>query len=112
MRTWTALLALTVLLSPAAGAQKIAKIPTRPRLDPGADTNDARSYYQYGVRMLDNKPEESVRAFYSGWYKELVTTLPVIEDGYVLPMEGPGLGTELLPAVFERPDLTVRRSEE
>ena len=37
--------------------------------------------------------------------------MPVIENGYVLPMEGPGLGTELLPAVFERPDLTVRRSE-
>jgi hypothetical protein len=26
-------------------------------------------------------------------------------------MEGPGLGTELLPAVFERSDLTVRRSQ-
>ena len=25
--------------------------------------------------------------------------MPVIQDGYVLPMEGPGLGTELLPAV-------------
>jgi hypothetical protein len=35
----------------------------------------------------------------------------VIKDGHVLPMEGPGLGTELLPAVFERSDLTVRRSE-
>jgi tetratricopeptide (TPR) repeat protein len=64
VRTWTTMLALTVLLSPAVGAQKIAKIPTRPRLDPGADTNDARSYYQYGVRMLDDKPDESVRAFY------------------------------------------------
>ena len=55
--------------------------------------------------------QESVRAFYTGWYKELVTTMPVIQDGYVLPMEGPGLGTELQPAVFARPDLTVRRSE-
>ena len=55
--------------------------------------------------------QESVRAFYTGWYKELVTVLPVIENGYVLPMQGPGLGTELLPAVFERSDLTVRRSE-
>jgi len=54
--------------------------------------------------------QESVRAFYTGWYNELVTTLPVIADGYVLPMEGPGLGTELLPAVFARSDLTVRRS--
>ena len=54
--------------------------------------------------------QESVRAFYTGWYRELVTNVPVIKDGYVLPMEGPGLGTELLPAVFERSDLTVRRS--
>jgi galactonate dehydratase len=52
-----------------------------------------------------------VRAFYSGWYKELVTEVPRIENGYVFPMEGPGLGTELLPAVFERSDLTVRRTE-
>jgi len=55
--------------------------------------------------------QESVRAFYTGWYKELVTVVPTIRDGYVYPMEGPGLGTELLPAVFERPDLTVRWSE-
>jgi galactonate dehydratase len=54
--------------------------------------------------------QESVRAFYTGWYKELVTELPVIRDGYALPMEGPGLGTELQPAVFERSDLIVRRS--
>ncbi|MCR6725133.1 mandelate racemase/muconate lactonizing enzyme family protein [Agrobacterium fabrum] len=54
--------------------------------------------------------QESVRAFYTGWYSELVTNLPVIENGFVLPMEGPGLGTELLPKVFERPDLTVRLS--
>ncbi len=55
--------------------------------------------------------QESVRAFYTGWYKELVTELPVIRDGYALPMEGPGLGTDLQPAVFKRSDLTVRQSE-
>lgn len=54
--------------------------------------------------------QESVRAFYDGWYRELVTDLPVIRDGHVLPMEGPGLGLELLPAVFERSDLTRRVS--
>ena len=55
--------------------------------------------------------QESVRAFYTGWYKELVTELPTIVDGHALPMQGPGLGTELQPSVFERSDLTVRRSE-
>ena len=68
-----------------------------------------------GVHASFSQPntliQESVRAFYSGWYKELVTVMPTIENGFVLPMEGPGLGTELLPAVFERPDLRVRRSE-
>jgi galactonate dehydratase len=54
--------------------------------------------------------QESVRAFYTGWYKELVTTMPVIKDGYVYPLEGPGLGVDLLPAVYKRSDLTVRRS--
>ncbi|CAM5183241.1 D-galactonate dehydratase [Castellaniella defragrans] len=54
--------------------------------------------------------QESVRAFYQGWYKELVTQVPKIENGFVLPMEGPGLGVELLPGVFERPDLTCRTS--
>jgi L-alanine-DL-glutamate epimerase-like enolase superfamily enzyme len=52
--------------------------------------------------------QESVRAFYTGWYRELVTEMPRIEGGHVYPMEGPGLGVELLPQVFERSDLHVR----
>lgn len=55
--------------------------------------------------------QESVRAFYTGWYKELVTAVPKIENGYVYPMEGPGLGVELLPEVFERSDLIVRSTQ-
>lgn len=55
--------------------------------------------------------QESVRAFYKGWYRELVTEVPRIEGGHVYPMEGPGLGTELVPAFFERSDLTTRASE-
>ena len=54
--------------------------------------------------------QESVRAFYRGWYNELVTAMPRIEDGHVYPMEGPGLGLELRPEVMSRGDLTVRRS--
>lgn len=54
--------------------------------------------------------QESVRAFYTGWYKELVTELPRIVAGHALPMEGPGLGTELQASVFQRSDLTARRS--
>ncbi len=66
------------------------------------------------VHMSFSQPntliQESVRAFYRGWYNELVTAVPRIENGYVYPMQGPGLGLELQPAVFKRVDLTVRRS--
>src|SRR4029079_1006388 len=41
--------------------------------------------------------QETVRAFFTGWYTELVTNLPRIENGYVYLPEGAGLGTELVP---------------
>ena len=41
--------------------------------------------------------QETVRAFTGGWYKEVVTELPPIRDGFVYPMAGPGLGTRLQP---------------
>jgi galactonate dehydratase len=52
--------------------------------------------------------QESVRAFWSGWYSELVTELPVIENGMVSAPTGPGLGTALRPEVFDRADAHVR----
>ncbi len=55
--------------------------------------------------------QESVRAFYTGWYRELVTEIPIIENGSILPPSGPGLGTDLAPGLVERPDATVLRSE-
>lgn len=54
--------------------------------------------------------QESVRAFYKGWYNELVTAMPRIENGHVYPMEGAGLGVELVSGFFQRSDLSVRTS--
>ena len=55
--------------------------------------------------------QESVRAFYNGgWFNEVATALPIMENGYVRPPEGPGLGMELLPDITKRPDAVVRRS--
>jgi L-alanine-DL-glutamate epimerase-like enolase superfamily enzyme len=56
--------------------------------------------------------QESVRAFWSGWYRELVTALPAVEHGAVTAPPGPGLGLELRPELFERPDVHVRSSKE
>ena len=55
--------------------------------------------------------QESVRAYYSGWYNELVTGLPAVNDGHVSPPEGAGLGTELLPDLHERSDAHRRTSK-
>ena len=41
--------------------------------------------------------QESVRAFYRGWYRDLVTALPTIENGMIAVPPGPGLGMELHP---------------
>jgi L-alanine-DL-glutamate epimerase-like enolase superfamily enzyme len=55
--------------------------------------------------------QETVRAFYTGWYRELVTGLPVVESGQVrLGTDAPGLGVALVPGLADRPDAVVRRT--
>ena len=55
--------------------------------------------------------QESVRAFFTGWYKELVTELPVVENGMISLNNKPGLGLELLPDLHKRADAVVRVSK-
>jgi galactonate dehydratase len=52
--------------------------------------------------------QESVRAFYTGWYTELVTELPPITRGEVTVNMKPGLGLDLLPDLDRRKDASVR----
>jgi galactonate dehydratase len=52
--------------------------------------------------------QEAVRAYYAGWYREITDTLPLVADGHVSPLDGPGLGLSLRPELWERPDATVR----
>jgi len=54
--------------------------------------------------------QESVRAFYTGWYNELVTHVPQPVHGYFGKPPGPGIGAELLPEVWKRKDAVVRVS--
>jgi galactonate dehydratase len=46
--------------------------------------------------------QESVRAYYTGWYQDLLTELPTIKDGHIAPQPGPGLGTALQPDLRSR----------
>ena len=41
--------------------------------------------------------QESVRAFYRTWYRDLVTALPEVADGTITVPPGPGLGMALHP---------------
>lgn len=41
--------------------------------------------------------QESVRAFYNTWYRDLVTALPEVKNGMITVPEGAGLGMELNP---------------
>jgi len=50
--------------------------------------------------------QESVRAFIRTWYSKLVPHSVEIVKGCILPPTAPGIGTSLLPQVFERPDTT------
>ena len=54
--------------------------------------------------------QEAVRAFYTGWYRELVTELPCVERGMISLGNKPGLGLELLPDLHKRADAIVRTS--
>jgi galactonate dehydratase len=52
--------------------------------------------------------QESVRAFYDGWYRELVTDLPTVSNGHITVGDAPGLGLTLLPGLEDRADAIHR----
>jgi len=63
-----------------------------------------------GVAFPNIELQEMVRAFYYGWYSEMVTELPRYESGFLTPPSGPGLGTALQPGINSRKDAMVRWS--
>lgn len=54
--------------------------------------------------------QEVVRAYLADFYGNLVDTLPVVENGYLLPPTGYGLGTSLSDKLRSRPDTSTRIS--
>ncbi len=71
--------------------------------------------YTAGTHLSLSAPnailQEHVRAFATGWYTELVTALPHVEDGMITPPPGPGLGTALRPELFDRSDVHISTSD-
>lgn len=54
--------------------------------------------------------QEVVRAFITTFYRDLVTELPVLDKGFLLPPTGAGLGTALSPGLKQREDSIVRKT--
>jgi len=54
--------------------------------------------------------QEVVRATLSTWYRDLVTALPVVNNGIVSAPTAPGLGLALNPDLCRRADAVVRES--
>lgn len=46
--------------------------------------------------------QESVRAYYKTWYRDVVTDVPPVRDGMITVPAGPGLGLELHPEIGKR----------
>lgn len=53
--------------------------------------------------------QESVRAFYHTWYRDLVTALPEVTNGMITVPPGPGLGMDLNPEL-DRAFTTSRKT--
>ncbi len=56
----------------------------------------------FSIHLSLNMPnaflQETVRAYNATWYSEIVQRLAPMEDGYFLPPEGDGIGTEFQPS--------------
>jgi L-alanine-DL-glutamate epimerase-like enolase superfamily enzyme len=67
-----------------------------------------------GLHMALHAPtaiyQEVVRATLATWYRDIVTDLPVIDDGMAQPPVSVGLGTRLQDSFKQQPGLTVRES--
>ena len=65
-RAWLAAMVCAIAATSAASAQKekALEIPKRPRLERGADTNNASAYYYQGMTWLRKTPAEAAAAFY------------------------------------------------
>jgi L-alanine-DL-glutamate epimerase-like enolase superfamily enzyme len=54
--------------------------------------------------------QESVRAYYKTWYRDLVTQVPPVKGGMITIPQGPGLGLDLHPDIDRRFTVTRRMS--
>jgi len=54
--------------------------------------------------------QEITRGFYYGWYHELVTELPIIENGMISVSNKPGLGIDLSNDLLKKSDIIIKET--
>jgi L-alanine-DL-glutamate epimerase-like enolase superfamily enzyme len=64
------------------------------------------------LHIPNAKIVETVRAYYDGWYNEVMTEPIPIRDGMITLFDKPGLGTALREEVLKRPDVHMEYSDE
>ena len=65
---------------------------------------------QLGLHHENAIAQEVVRAYYNGWYREMVTGLPELASGSFLPHDRTGHGVELMADVEGRADVSTQVS--
>src|SRR5437762_4344164 len=78
-------------LPPAALQAQGGKVPKRPNLEEGANTNFAPAYYEFGMRKIERDPQKAADAFY--WATRLAPACaqPVYARRIALLMADPRL---------------------
>lgn len=93
-----------------AGMAEAWKVPVAPHDCTGPVVYAASCHLSMHARNA--LIQESVRAFYTGWYRELAEGLPVVERGQIKLNESPGHGITLDPGLWSRKDAVVRETRE
>ncbi|MDP6821947.1 MAG: mandelate racemase/muconate lactonizing enzyme family protein [Dehalococcoidia bacterium] len=55
--------------------------------------------------------QETVRSYNATWYRDIVTALPVVENGFASVSDDPGLGLDFTEKFLNSDQLTVRTTE-
>src|SRR5207247_6068689 len=82
---------ILVTLPPAALQAQGGKVPKRPNLEEGADTNFAPAYYEFGMRKIERDPQKAADAFYWATRLDPAWAQPVYARRIALLMADPRL---------------------
>ena len=64
------------------------------------------------LAMTNSCTYETARGFYYGWYHELLEELPLIENGFITPLKGDGLGVKLKEKWLDKKNSIIIESKE